>query len=171
MIRRDISQAPDATHYCAHCGLTMQPADEVECPACDGDLCEPRCSAKKVGAARPRLPRHREQVRLFTPIEISPGAIVVKRTHAEVKLRHDDIIVVELDLSSKYAEVSGFGDVGCPTVDLARGERTVNADKRHVRDTVVRFVEFPNWTVYVASVGRYMLRVVLRPDEKEIPRD
>jgi hypothetical protein len=42
MIRRDISQAPDATHYCAHCGLTMQPADEVECPACDGDLCEPR---------------------------------------------------------------------------------------------------------------------------------
>lgn len=36
---------PEATHYCKHCGLTMGQGDQVMCPACDGDMCEPVRSA------------------------------------------------------------------------------------------------------------------------------
>jgi hypothetical protein len=55
-------------------------------------------SAEQVYRLRLDVPLHASaatpspNVRPFTPIEISPGAILVKRTHAEVKLRHDDII-------------------------------------------------------------------------------
>lgn len=52
-MRRDISLDPKATHYCAHCGLTMNPTDQLECQVCDGDLCEPRKrSAKKQAKAK-----------------------------------------------------------------------------------------------------------------------
>lgn len=30
------------THYCVHCGFDMKAREQRECPACDGDLCEPR---------------------------------------------------------------------------------------------------------------------------------
>lgn len=42
MRRLDIAMDPKATHYCMHCGLTMKPNDVIECPVCDGDLCEPK---------------------------------------------------------------------------------------------------------------------------------
>jgi len=41
-MRRDISADPKATHYCKYCGLTMRPDDVIECPVCDGDLCDPK---------------------------------------------------------------------------------------------------------------------------------
>ena len=44
-MRRDIAMDPEATHYCKHCGLTMSQGDQIMCPACDGDMCEPVRSA------------------------------------------------------------------------------------------------------------------------------
>ena len=39
-MRKDIAHDPKATHYCKYCGLTMKPKEVLDCPVCDGDLCE-----------------------------------------------------------------------------------------------------------------------------------
>lgn len=58
-------------HYCKHCGFDMRVTEQRECPACDGDCCEPkkRTAVKKTAQRKPntRIPKTsaRKRERIF----------------------------------------------------------------------------------------------------------
>lgn len=79
-----------------------------------------------------------------------------------VRARHDDILVFEVDIASKYAVVSGFGDYNdAPGIALGRDENTLRTEEL-TGETIVSFPTLTGWSVWAACVSRYTLRVTMR---------
>lgn len=96
-------------------------------------------------------------------IAVRPGVIrVTPDATVTVRARHDDILVFEVDLASKYAVVSGLGDFGdAPGIALGRNEETMHTSDQ-AGDTIISFPMLTEWTVWTAVVSRYTLRVTMR---------
>jgi len=76
-VRVDISQDPKATHYCAHCGLTMKAREVVDCPMRDGDLCEAKKRSTKKPAPRVVITRAEHEALLQVLFAARPFANLV----------------------------------------------------------------------------------------------
>lgn len=99
--------------------------------------------------------------------QVTPGR--VKVNNVGVVCQHDDIIAVEVDLSTKHVSVSGGFHLDAdgntyPLIILMPTEVSVgvaNADS----DTVIDFTSLTGWSVFAAESGRYNVYVCLVKDE------
>lgn len=96
-------------------------------------------------------------------LKIQPGAVRVNS--GVVRRAGTGVVALEVDLHSKYAEVSctGSGEDAFPAVYLAATEDTLKLDDAHERDslTMVQFTDYRGWHVHSCGVGRYTLSVCL----------
>lgn len=97
------------------------------------------------------------------------GAVLVNS--ASIFRQADGIVLIDVDLRSKYAECSsvGYGTGSAPTVFLSANKDTLHVDTNEHRDsmTVVEFPMFYGWQIYAADgPSRYTLRVVLVKEEE-----
>lgn len=96
-------------------------------------------------------------------LSVDEGSILVASTHLIV--HHDDVLVWEIDLKSKYPELYVTADYQQDgtqqEVVLFRTERTLRADESTNRPTRLRFTtpRDENWTV-LYNHGRYTVQVV-----------
>lgn len=133
-------------------------APDVDCEPTVGPLPSRAAAQTSLEAAmRKHVKKPRE-----TKVAVRTGQIAVTSPTGWVRCAGRDVTVVELDLKSKYAEVEDYHtpEDEAPCVVLGVGGLTLRAT-RLKRFTVVSFVEFPGWWVYMADVSRYTLRVVL----------
>ena len=80
-----------------------------------------------------------------------------------------NIVALEIDLKSKYCEVScsfGGSDGTCG-VYINANERSLHLNEKVNRDepTVIEFTDFVGWDVFACGIGRYTLRVCLTRKE------
>lgn len=85
---------------------------------------------------------------------------------ATVERDYGDCLLLNVDLHSKYAEMSATmsGDGQGPSVFLSADERTLHLDETQPRgqDTTIEFPEHKGWRVFASSgPGRYTLTLVL----------
>ncbi len=97
-------------------------------------------------------------------IKVTRGRVIVNS--ACVHKRSRNIMLVEIDLKSKYAQVYGYGDF---CVALSADEHTLHVDKRKNPEslTSIEFPEFKDWSIYLSSVGRYTLSLCLVKNRKQ----
>lgn len=93
-------------------------------------------------------------------VTVQPGEIIVSTV--DVIINHRNVKVVELDLTSKYAEILSYEHHSDGMqVNLYRGEYTIKTDPdRAGIPTGVIIAARGNWTV-VATCTRYTARIVL----------
>lgn len=74
---------------------------------------------------------------------------------ATIRVRHDDIALVEIDMKTKHCQVQLIGEVdGVPFVAVSEWP---DPDEY----THIAFPAFAGWTVEMADCTRYTVRVVL----------
>ena len=78
-----------------------------------------------------------------------------------VVARGDCVIAADIDLSSKYCEVSAFtsGSDGIPGVHIDAGEFGLHLKDGAEGGTWLRFPELQGWNVWAANIGRYTLAI------------
>ena len=77
----------------------------------------------------------------------------------------ENIVALEIDLKSKYCEIScsfGGSDGTCG-VWIEANERSLNLNKEVKRGapTIIEFTDFSGWEVFAGNIGRYTLSVCL----------
>lgn len=104
-------------------------------------------------------------------MKVTPGAVRVNC--AIVERDYGDCMLVNVDLHSKYAEMSAVwrSDDDCPIVVLSATASTRHLDDAHPRtqDTEIEFCEHKGWRVFAYSgPGRYTLSLTLvAPDRMD----
>ena len=95
-----------------------------------------------------------------------PGRIVVNSCSL---FSRGDIVMLSLDLKSKYAETMSYGIDGIvgktkdcvPYINLGDSDRTLYIDERFDGMTTVRFPMFAGFSVWAANTERYSCTVAL----------
>ena len=89
------------------------------------------------------------------------GAPVINSAYT-VK-QHDDVVLIELDMKSKYCDVnSGSSNEGC-FLFIQANEESLYLHKRKPKDsmTTIIFPMFKGFDVFALYSGRYTIRVCL----------
>ena len=92
------------------------------------------------------------------------GSVVVN--NISVSEFHGDIILIKVDLKTKWAEV------GCLCNDtglmLTTTDRSLYNRSENKNDTWIDFEDsWPDYKIWLAQVTRYTLKVVLKKEKKE----
>ncbi len=84
------------------------------------------------------------------------------KVHEAYQLTEDEIIAIEVNLSSKYCEIdcTTETDSGCPVVYLSGGEHGLNLRKGLEKEaTEIVFSSLKDYSFFCGGVSRYTLRV------------
>lgn len=95
-------------------------------------------------------------------LNISNGEVLVNHRH--VRIHHSNVVCLEVDLATKYAEIAcyDYNVEEVPTIFLTAGVDALHIDpKQEGRWTGVSFKDYAGWDVFAAEVSRYTLRVTL----------
>lgn len=99
---------------------------------------------------------------------IKQGAVRVN--DYTIVYQNDDVVCLELDLHSKYADTPGFGlqidndNIDYPVLYLVANENTLHVDETYPRksSTDILFDEFPDFDFFcIDGPYRYTVRFVL----------
>lgn len=102
----------------------------------------------------------------FAKIKIShQGAIKVNRTFVDRKSRN--ILTVELDMGSKYVEISSTGeDNYIPNICLCANKRSLYLKEKYrnkqidkKEPTLISFSELIGWDIFCAETSKYTVRI------------
>jgi hypothetical protein len=93
--------------------------------------------------------------------------------HASVRIRHDDAVLIEMDMATKHLECycDGLDEAGTPFVELLTTEGTpgIGATANFTR---LAFPEFPGLAPAIVEAGRYSVRILLaKPRDEDGSRD
>lgn len=101
------------------------------------------------------------QVRIDTQ-----GAVDVNYGVVYKKARN--VVALEIDLYSKYCEVTCIGTLVGPVLGLSAGKNSMHLKKGAHRDdtTYIELPEFVGWDVWSASISKYSLFVCLTREAK-----
>lgn len=110
----------------------------------------------------------------LVPLEIAhEGAIQVSNLYAFCEQAGHGIVLVEIELKSKRAELIGTSNTSRtrePEFFLGASEETLHVSTHcaHEEMTTLRMPGFAGWEICCANLARYTLRVVLRKDPADL---
>lgn len=87
--------------------------------------------------------------------------------HALYYHRSEDAVLLEVDLDSKWCEISWTeqDDQGAPAIGISLTERSKGCGSTNPeledRSTVISFPEYPAWDLFTYGLSRYTLRACL----------
>lgn len=91
-------------------------------------------------------------------LKITKGKIIVN--DGIIISKSEDIILVSIDLKSKYAKISSTGsDNDIPTISLEADEDTLYIDENSSYDTEIYFPDFAGYDIWACLLGRYTLNI------------
>lgn len=78
-------------------------------------------------------------------------------------LRNPDVVLVDIDLHTKYADVSGYSETGsgAPEIYLNAGGNAIHVDESTNDETTISLDAFAGYDIFTADVKRYTLRVAM----------
>ena len=93
---------------------------------------------------------------------VSAGRVVVNKTAAIFK-KSKNIVLLYVDMATKYAEASCYVSSDYPGVMLTATTHTLHVDKTKPddADTYIEFRMYPGWDVFATNIGRYTMAVCL----------
>jgi hypothetical protein len=97
---------------------------------------------------------------ILTPIKITEG--IIKVNHAVVVYKTDNVAMIAIDLSSKYADISGLFDGGndIPMIALEKGIHTKGFSDLQ-NDTEIELSEFRGYSFWSSEITKYTLKLCL----------
>lgn len=92
---------------------------------------------------------------------VTQGAPIINE--GSVHRNGDNVVALEIDLSSKYCKVGATSGGTLPGIYIDADEQSLNLDEsKKVEDsTFIEFPQYEGWNVWCASIGRYTLSVCL----------
>ncbi len=91
---------------------------------------------------------------------VNPGVTYLKK--------YSDVVVLEVDLKSKWCDIlaHSVSENNCPVIIVYANERSINLNKEVDRrmSTNIEFPEYKGWSIFLAEITRYTLRVCLIKD-------
>lgn len=92
---------------------------------------------------------------------VTQGAPVINA--GSVYSKGADVVALEIDLHSKYCEVSATSGGEFPGIFIDANERSLELDKtKSVEEsTFIEFPQYAGWNVWCSGIGRYTLSVCL----------
>ena len=93
-------------------------------------------------------------------LEIEVGQILVN--HAWVLQSSRNIALIEIDMASKYAELSATGEsMGIPSIFFTANDATLHDNKDSKKYTIVRLPKYEGWSIFCAECSRYTARITM----------
>jgi len=97
------------------------------------------------------------------------GAPIVN--DATLKLRHEDVACIDIDLQSKYCEIIGSTNAidGECKIYIGSSEHSFNLNVSYNRNepTAIYFQDFTGWKIFATNSFRYTISVVLIPEQAQ----
>lgn len=91
-------------------------------------------------------------------LKIIKGIIIVN--DGIIISKSEDIVLVSIDLKSKYAKISSTGlDNDIPTISLEADEDTLYINDNSPYDTEIYFPDFVGYDIWACSIWRYTLNI------------
>ncbi len=89
------------------------------------------------------------------------GAPIVNTDNVHTVAQSKDIILLEIDMRSKYCEVMMHIHDECPSVLICKGEHSLHLNDDEEGTTELELCGYKEWNIFLAEILRYTLRVCL----------